>query len=67
MLCQGALLENPTARGLREFLLQANDFNTCYTVNFPKTHSHFGGLENNQRHEIQSCFFARAFLHMNSI
>ena len=32
----GWQLENPTASGSRELFLLANDFKTCYTVNFPK-------------------------------
>ena len=28
----GRLLENPKTKGLREFFLPENDFETCYTV-----------------------------------
>ena len=31
--------------GSRESFLLENDFNICYTVNFPKKHPDFGGLE----------------------
>ena len=46
----GRLLENPKTRGSRDFLLSENDFKTSSTVNFPKKHPDFGGLETNQRH-----------------
>ena len=41
----GWLLENLKARGFRELFLPANDFKTCYTVNFPKKIPDFGHLE----------------------
>ena len=48
----GRLSQNPKTRGFRELFLPENDFKTCSTVNFPKKHPDFGGLETNQRHEI---------------
>ena len=36
-----------------ELLLPENDFKTCTTVNFTKTHIDFGGQETNQRHKFQ--------------
>ena len=50
----GGLLENPNARGSRELFLMANDFKTCYAVNFPKRLPDFGHLDTSQRHEIQT-------------
>ena len=38
--------------GFRELVLPGNDFKTCSTVNFPKKHPNFGGVETN--HEIQT-------------
>ena len=32
--------------------LPENDFKTCSTVSFPKSHPDFGDLETNERHEI---------------
>ena len=62
----GRLLENPKTRGCRELFLPENDFQTSSTQIFPKKHLHFGGLETNQRHEIQIRFFSHALLYMNS-
>ena len=50
----GRLLEHPKTRVCRELFLHENDFKTCSAVNFPKKHSDFGGLETNQRYEIQN-------------
>ena len=50
----GRLSQNPKTGGFRELFLPENDFKTCSTVNFPKKHPDFGGLETNQRHEIQT-------------
>ena len=44
-----------------------NNFKTCYTGNFLKKHPDFGGLETNQRHEIQVFIFSHVLPHMNSI
>ena len=38
--------------GFRKLFRPKNGFKTCSAVNFPKKHTHFGGLETNQRHEI---------------
>ena len=48
----GRLSQNPKTGGFRELFLPENDFKTCSTVNFPKKHPDFGGLETN--HEIQT-------------
>ena len=49
------LLENQKTGGSRELFLPENDFQTSSAVNFPKKkHPDFGGLENNQRNEIQT-------------
>ena len=48
------LIAFPKIRGFRELFLPENDFKTCSTVNFPKTHPRLGGLEINGRHEIES-------------
>ena len=48
------LLENPKAVVSRDVFLPENDFKTCWTVNFPKKHPDFGGLEANRRHEIRT-------------
>ena len=48
------LLQNPKTGGFRELFVPENDFKTCSTVNFPKKHPDFGGLETNQRHEIRT-------------
>ena len=37
-----------------ELFLPENDFQTSFAVNFPKNHPDFGGLETNQRLEIQT-------------
>ena len=44
----GRLSQNPKAGGCRELFLPENDFKTYPTVNFPKKHPYFGGLEMNQ-------------------
>ena len=41
------LLENKKTEGSRESFLPENDFETSSTVNFPKKHPDFGGLETN--------------------
>ena len=51
------LLENPKTEGSRELFLLENNSKTCYTGNFLKKHPDFGGLETNQRHEIQVFIF----------
>ena len=43
----GRLLQNPKPVGYCELFLAENDFKTCSTVNFPKKHPDFGGLETN--------------------
>ena len=54
----GGLWENPeTGHIIIELFLPKNEFRTCSTVNFPKTHPNFGGLETNWRHEIQTQIF----------
>ena len=58
----GQLSQNPKTGGFKELFLSENDFKTCSTVNFPEKHPDFGGLEANQRHEIQTwIFFHMAF------
>ena len=45
-------------RASREWFLPESDLKTSTIVSFPKEHSHFGGLETNQRHETQTrCVF----------
>ena len=39
---------------LGNYFFPENDLQTSFTVNFPKKLAHFGGLETNQRHEIQT-------------
>ena len=46
--------DSPKTGGFRELFLSENDFKTCSTVNFPKIHPDFGGLETNERHKIQT-------------
>ena len=46
----GRLSQNPKTGGFRELFLPENDFKTCSTVNFPKKHPDFGGLETNRRY-----------------
>ena len=46
----GRLLENPKTGASRDLFLPESDFKTSSTVNVPKTHPDFGGLETNQRH-----------------
>ena len=48
------LSQNPKTGGFRTLFLLENDFKTCSTINFPKKHPDFGGLETNRRHEIQT-------------
>ena len=59
----GRLSQNPKIGGFREMFVPENDFTIYSTVNFPKKHPDFGGLETNQR----LFFFSFALLHMNSI
>ena len=49
-----------------ELFLPKNDFKSYYTLNFPKRHSYFGGLEANQRHEFRLEFFVHV-LYVNLI
>ena len=60
----GGLSQNPKTGGFRELFLPENDFKTCSTVNFPKKHPDFGGLETNQRYEIQTGFFFHMTLYI---
>ena len=46
------LSQNPKTGSFRELFLPENNFKTSSTVNFPRKHLHFGGLETNQRQEI---------------
>ena len=49
--------ENLKTGDSKESFLLENDFETCYSVTFPKkNHPDFGCLETNQRHEIQAFF-----------
>ena len=48
------LLQIQKTGGSRELFLPENDFQTSSTVNFSKKYPDFGGLETNQRHEIQT-------------
>ena len=41
-------------RGSKELFLPKNDFKTFSVVKFPKKHPNFGGLETNQKQEIQT-------------
>ena len=50
----GRISKNPKTVEFRELFLPENSFKTCSTVNFPKEHLDFGGLETNRRHEIQT-------------
>ena len=70
------LLQNQKTGGSWELFLAENYFQTSSTVIFSKKYLDFGGLETNQRHEIQtffSVFFTDFFsvshklLHMNSM
>ena len=47
-------MEDPKTGDFRELFLPENDFKTCSTVNLPKKHQDFGGLETNQRHKVQT-------------
>ena len=62
----GWLLENLKARGFRELFLPANDFKTCYTVNFPKKNSRFWTPGKDMKFTLDF-FFSHALLHINSI
>ena len=44
----GRLSQNPKTGGFRDLFLPENDFKTCSTVDFPKKHLDFGGLDTNQ-------------------
>ena len=57
----GRLSQNPKTGRLRELFLTENDFKTCSTVNLPKKHPDFGGLENNPRHQVQTFFYHMSF------
>ena len=52
--------------GSMELFLPKNDFKSYYTLNFPKRHSYFRGLEANQRHEFRLEFFVHV-LYVNLI
>ena len=47
-------LENQKTRGSKELFPAENNFQNSSTKNFSKNYSHFGGLETNQRHEIET-------------
>ena len=47
------LMENPK-QGPLGICLSESNFKTSSTVNFPKRHPHFGGLETNQRHKSET-------------
>ena len=53
----GQLSQNSKTRGFRELFLPENDFKTCSTENLLKRHPDIGGLQTNQKHEIQTLFF----------
>ena len=61
------LSENQITGGSRELFLPENGFQTSSTKFLPKKNPDFGGLQTNQRHEIQTSFFSHAPLYMNSI
>ena len=50
----GRLLENKKTGRSKELFLPKNDFQNSSTKIFPKNHPDIGGLETNQRHEIQT-------------
>ena len=50
----GRPLEIQKTSGSRELFLPENDCRTTSTKNFPKKHPDFGGLETDQKHEIQT-------------
>ena len=50
----GRLSQNLKTGGFRRLFLPENDFKTCSAKIFFKKHPDFGGLEINQRHEIQT-------------
>ena len=52
-----AVRKSKKTGGSREVFLPENDFQTSFTVNFPKKHPDFEGLETNQRHENQTWIF----------
>ena len=58
------LLENPKTEVSRELFLPKNNFKTCYTVSFLIKHPDFGGLETNQRYEIQTLILFYMPLHI---
>ena len=53
----GRLLQNPKTLASRDLFLHESDFKASSTVNFPKKHPDFRGLETNQRHETQTRIF----------
>ena len=55
----GRLLENPKTGASGDLFLPESDLKTSSTVNFPKNHPDFGGLQMNQRHETQTRIFFR--------
>ena len=50
----GRLLGNPKTGTTRDLFLPESNFRSSSAVNFPKIHPDFGGLEMNQRHEMNS-------------
>ena len=51
------LLENLKTGGFRKSFLPENDFGTCSAVSFSEKYPDLGGLEINQRYDIQTWIF----------